>query len=88
MPGMKMVMKNGKKVPAFAADGKGPNDMAKMKKGGPAKKAAAKKAAAKKAAAKKKAPTKGKKKMAYGGAAKKPMGMMYGGKPVYKSRMT
>lgn len=87
MPGMKMVMKNGKKVPAFAADGKGPNDMAKMKKGGPAKKAAAKKAAAKKAAAKKKAPTKGKKKMAYGGAAKKPMGMMYGGKPVYKSRM-
>ena len=93
MPGMKMVMKNGKRVPAFAADGKGPNDMAKMKKGGPAKKAAAKKAAAKKAAAKKaaakkKAPTKGKKKMAYGGAAKKPMGMMYGGKPVYKSRMT
>jgi len=88
MPGMKMVMKNGKKVPAFAADGKGPNDMVKMKKGGPAKKAAAKKAAAKKAAAKKKAPTKGKKKMAYGGAAKKPMGMMYGGKPVYKSRMT
>ena len=88
MPGMKMVMKNGKKVPAFAADGKGPNDMAKMKKGGPAKKAAAKKAAAKKAAAKKKAPTKGKKKMAYGGAAKKPMGMMYGGKPVYKSRMS
>ena len=36
---------------------------------------------------KKKAPAKGKKKMAYGGAAKKPMGMMYGGKPVYKSRM-
>jgi hypothetical protein len=83
MPGMKMVMKNGKKVPDFAADGKGPNDMAKLKRGGPAKKAAAKKAAAKK----KKAPTKGKKKMAYGGAAKKPMGMMYGGKPVYKSRM-
>lgn len=93
MPGMKMVMKNGKKVPAFAVDGKGANDMAKMKKGGPAKKAAAKKAAKKKQQAaiaiakKKKAPTKGKKKMAYGGAAKKPMGMMYGGKPVYKSRM-
>ena len=84
MPGMKMVMKNGKKVPAFAVDGKGANDMAAMKKGGPAKKAAAKKAATKK----KKAATKGKKKMAYGGAAKKPMGMMYGGKPVYKSRMS
>ena len=26
------------------------------------------------------------KKMAYGGKAKKPMGMKYGGKPVYKSR--
>jgi hypothetical protein len=75
MPGMKMVKnKDGKMVPHFAADGVG-----KMKKGGPAKKAAAKK---------KKAPTKGKKKMAYGGAAKKPMGMMYGGKPVYKSRMS
>ena len=74
MPGMKMVKnKDGKMVPDFAADGVG-----KMKKGGPAKKAAAKK---------KKAPAKGKKKMAYGGAAKKPMGMMYGGKPVYKSRM-
>lgn len=79
MPGMKMVKnKDGKMVPDFAADGVG-----KMKKGGPAKKAAAKKAATKK----KKAATKGKKKMAYGGAAKKPMGMMYGGKPVYKSRM-
>lgn len=79
MPGMKMVKnKDGKMVPDFAADGVG-----KMKRGGPAKKAAAKKKAAKK----KKAPTKGKKKMAYGGAAKKPMGMMYGGKPVYKSRM-
>jgi len=80
MPGMKMVKnKDGKMVPDFAADGVG-----KMKKGGPAKK----KTAAKKAAAKKKkAPTKGKKKMAYGGSAKKPMGMMYGGKPVYKSRM-
>ena len=89
MPGMKMVMKNGKKVPAFAVDGKGANDMAAMKKGGPAKKAAAKKAAAKKAVTKKKkAATKGKKKMAYGGAAKKPMGIMYGGKPVYKSRMS
>ena len=28
------------------------------------------------------------KKMAYGGATKKPTGMMYGGKPVYKSRMS
>lgn len=80
MPGMKMVKgKDGKMVPDFAADGVG-----KMKKGGPTKKAAAKK---KKATTKKKA-TKGKKKMAYGGAAKKPMGMMYGGKPVYKSRMS
>ena len=60
-------------VPHFAADGVG-----KMKKGGPAKRLPPKK----------KAPTKGKKKMAYGGAAKKPMGMMYGGKPIYKSRMS
>lgn len=35
---LKMVMKDGKKVPAFAADGKG-----KMAKGGMAKKAPAKK---------------------------------------------
>ena len=87
MPGMKMVKgKDGKMVPSFAMDGKGANDMAKMKKGGSAKKAAAKKAAAKKAMKKKKA-TGAKKKM-YGGPAKKPKGMMYGGKPVYKSRMS
>ena len=69
MPGtkMKMVMKNGKKVPAFAADGVG-----KMKKGGKLK--------GMKHGGKPK-------KMAYGGKAKKPMGMKYGGKPVYKSRM-
>ena len=69
MPGtkMKMVMKNGKKVPAFAADGVG-----KMKKGGKPK--------GMKHGGKPK-------KMAYGGKAKKPMGMQYGGKPVYKSRM-
>lgn len=30
--GMPMVMKNGKKVPAFAVDGKGKNDMAKKTK--------------------------------------------------------
>ena len=48
MPGMKMVKgKDGKMVPSFAMDGKGANGMAKMKKGGSAKKAAAKKAAKK-----------------------------------------
>ena len=77
MPGSKMKMvkgKDGKMVPDFAADGVG-----KMKRGGPTKKKAAKKKApAKKAAAKK---------MAYGGKTMKPKGMMYGGKPVYKSRM-
>ena len=86
MPGMKMVMKNGKKVPAFAVDGKGANDMAKMKKGGPTKKAAAKKKQQAAIAIAKKKKAKGAKKMAYGGSAKKPMGMKYGGKPVYKSR--
>ena len=39
---MKMVIKNGKKVPAFAADGKGKKDLgkpkAKMKNGGMTKK--------------------------------------------------
>lgn len=82
MPGSKMKMvkgKDGKMVPDFAADGVG-----KMKNGGPTKKKAAKKkAAAKKAPAKKAAA----KKMAYGGKTMKPKGMMYGGKPVYKSRM-
>ncbi len=82
MPGMKMVKgKDGKMVPSFAMDGKGANDMAKMKKGGSAKKAAAKKAMKKKKAT-------GAKKKMYGGPAKKPKGMMYGGKPVYKSRMS
>jgi len=81
MPGMKMVKnKDGNMVPDFAADGVG-----KMKKGGPAKKAAKKKQQAAIAIAKKKK-SKGAKKMAYGGSAKKPMGMKYGGKPVYKSR--
>ena len=77
MPGMKMVKgKDGKMVPDFAADGVG-----KMKGGGPAKKATAKKAMKKKKAT-------GAKKKMYGGPAKKPKGMMYGGKPVYKSRMS
>jgi hypothetical protein len=31
--GMPMVMKDGKKVPAFAADGEGKNDLGKAKKG-------------------------------------------------------
>ena len=31
--GMPMTMKDGKKVPAFAADGKGPNDLGKAKMG-------------------------------------------------------
>lgn len=70
-PKMPMVMKDGKKVPAFAADGVG-----KMKKGGPAKKAAKKASKSKKqqaaiAIAKKKAKKKPAKKMMYGGKPKK-----------------
>ena len=73
MPGSKMKMVKGK-------DGKMVPDFAadgvgKMK-GGPTKKGARKGTC--KAAAKK---------MAYGGKTMKPKGMMYGGKPVYKSRM-
>ena len=71
--GMPMVMKGGKKVPAFAADGKG-----KMNMGGMAakKKPAAKKMMAGGMAAKKKSPVA--KKMMGGGMAKK-SGYMYGG---------
>ena len=77
MPGMKMVKnKAGKMVPDFAADGVG-----KMKKGGKPK---GMKSGGKPKGMKSGGKTK---KMAYGGAAKKPKGMMYGGKPVYKSRM-
>ena len=73
--GLKMVMKNGKKVPFYAADGKG-----KMYGGGMAKK----KGMAKGAMAKKK--KKGmavggmkKKGMALGGMKRKPKGMARGG---------
>ena len=71
--GMPMVMKGGKKVPAFAADGVG-----KMNMGGMAakKKPAAKKMMAGGMAAKKKSPVA--KKMMGGGMAKK-SGYMYGG---------
>jgi hypothetical protein len=71
--GMPMVMKAGKKVPAFAADGVG-----KMNMGGMAakKKPAAKKMMAGGMAAKKKSPVA--KKMMGGGMAKK-SGYMYGG---------
>ena len=74
---MPMVMKDGKKIPAFAADGVG-----KMKKGGSTKKAAKKVSKTKKqqaaiAIAKKKAKKKPAKKMMYGGKPKK---MMYGGR--------
>ena len=71
---MPMVMKAGKKVPAFAADGVG-----KMNMGGMAakkKKPAAKKMMAGGMAAKKKSPVA--KKMMGGGMAKK-SGYMYGG---------
>ena len=70
---MPMVMKNGKKVPAFAADGVG-----KMNKGGMAKK----KPAAKKMMAGGMAKKKPASKMMAGGMAKpkaKASGYMYGG---------
>ena len=67
--GMPMVMKDGKKVPAYAADGVG-----KMNKGGVAKKKPAAKMMAGGMAKKKPAA-----KMMGGGMAKKSSGYMYGG---------
>ena len=77
--GMPMVMKDGKKVPAYAADGVG-----KMNKGGVAKKKPAAKMMAGGMAKKKPAA-----KMMGGGMAKKSSGYMYGGmvkKPAAKKK--
>jgi len=77
--GMPMVMKDGKKIPAYAADGIG-----KMNKGGMAKKKPAAKMMAGGMAKKKPAA-----KMMGGGMAKKSSGYMYGGmakKPAAKKK--
>ena len=66
--GLAMTTVNGRKVPAFAADGKGPNDLAKKKNGGMMKS---------KGMAKGGAMTK--KGMAKGGAAMKKKGYAKGG---------
>ena len=79
MAKMPMTMKNGKKVPAYAADGVG-----KMNKGGVAKKKSAAKMMAGGMAKKKPAA-----KMMGGGMAKKSSGYMYGGmvkKPAAKKK--
>jgi len=79
MAKMPMTMKNGKKVPAYAADGVG-----KMNKGGVAKKKPAAKMMAGGMAKKKPAA-----KMMGGGMAKKSSGYMYGGmakKPAAKKK--
>jgi len=79
MAKMPMVKKNGKKVPAFAADGVG-----KMMKGGMAKKKPSAKMMAGGMTKKKPAA-----KMMGGGMGKKSMGYMYGGmakKPAAKKK--
>ena len=78
--GLAMTTVNGRKVPAFAADGKGPNDLAKKKKNGGMMKS---KGMAKGGAMTKKGMAKGgamtKKGMAKGGAAMKKKGYAKGG---------
>ena len=78
--GLAMTTINGRKVPAFAADGKGPNDLAKKKKNGGMMKS---KGMAKGGAMTKKGMAKGgamtKKGMAKGGAAMKKKGYAKGG---------